>query len=503
MNRTNAGNTANDRMPELTLRDILAPLFRHRRIAIISFSGVFLCVICLAWFWAARYYVAKMQVVVEQDRSDPAVTAAQNAQFIINKGVSIDQISSEVALLQGQDMLRNVVTECALVDDNDWSVSDIFMPKDPALRGAMKREKAAVGLGKTLTVEAEKTSDVINVSYGKTGNPQKPACVLQTLGKLYLQKHLQLQRPTGSTSVFVEEAEKSRKALDLAETRLANFSREEGIAAPEILRTDMAQQLTASEAALYQAQQTISAHEQRIKNITRQLAATPPRSSTTEVSNSSNLLMQQLQASLLAAQLKRTQLLLKYDPAYRLVLEADQEITETQEAIAKAQDSKYVDKTTDRDPTYEYLRQDLAKTQADLASQKATAAALINSNRSMQVKMVKLDEQAVRQSALIREAKANETSYLLYLSKREQERTSDALDSKKIANVAIAVPAEVPLVPAHSPLSVMMLGFFFAIFIGIATAFGAEYLDPSFRTPAEVLETLRIPVLAAMPRKAA
>ena len=194
---------------------------------------------------------------------------------------------------------------------------------------------------------------------------------------------------------------------------------------------------------------------------------------------------------------------MKYDPNYVLVKEVDEEIAETRDAIAKASDLKYVNRTTDRDPTYEYLRQDLAKTEADLAAQRAASGALLNSIQGMRMEMVKLDQQAVTQSALLREAKADEGNYLLYLTKREQERTSDALDQKKIANVAIAVPAVVPLLPAHSPLLVMFVGLFAAIAFALASAYLAEYLDPSFRTPVEVSETLNLPVLATMPRKVA
>ena len=62
----------------------------------------------------------------------------------------------------------------------------------------MKQERAARRLAKNLKVEAEKTSDVIDVSYGRVGEPETPACVLQNLSKLYVDKHLQLLRPSGS-----------------------------------------------------------------------------------------------------------------------------------------------------------------------------------------------------------------------------------------------------------------------------------------------------------------
>jgi uncharacterized protein involved in exopolysaccharide biosynthesis len=496
-------NRPDSAMPEITLRDVLAPLFRHRRIMLIAFVCVVVASTVFAWAWAARYYRASMQVVVEQDRSDPAVTTAQVAQMNSNKTVTLDQVTSEVALLQGEDMLRDVVAACQLVEENSWSPTDIFLPGDKQQRMAMKQEQATRNLAKKIKVEAATTSDVIDVSYGRVGEPDKPACVLQTLGKLYLEKHLRLQRPAGSSDFFAQETEKYRQALAESEKKLVNYSQTEHVAAPDLVRADMAQQLAAAQAGLYQAQQAMAADQKRIDHEHAQLAATPSRSATSETSNSSYLLMQNLQAQLLAAQVKRSQLTLKYDANYPLVKEVDEEIAETKDAISKADDSKYVNKTTDRDPTYEFLREDEARTEADLASQRAAAAALVGTIHGMQAEMVKLDGQAVTQAALLREAKADESNYLLYLGKREQERTSDALDLKRIANVAIAVPAVTPLLPRYSPFLVMFLGVFAGIFVAIASAYVMEYLDPSFRTPQEVTETLRMPVLATMPKKAA
>jgi uncharacterized protein involved in exopolysaccharide biosynthesis len=493
--------SASENMPDITLRDILVPVFRHRRLVFITFGTVLGCAIFLAWGWAARYYKATMQIVVDQDRSDPAITAAQNGVVYNNRPISTDQVTSEVVLLQGQDMLRTIASACQL--DDVSSFFDVFGSGDVAAKKVMKQEAVARGLAKKIKVEVAPASDVINVSYGRTGDAQTPACVLQNLSKLYLEKHLQLHRPAGAADFFAEQTEKYQKALADSETRLANFGRVEGVAAPDLLRADMAQQVAMSETALHDAQQGAAADEQRIANIKAQLSVTPARSSTQEVSNSSNVLLQNLQATLLETEVKRTQLLMKYDPSYPLVREIDQEIAQTKEAINKAEQAIYVNKTTDRDPTYEFLRQDLAKTQADLASRKATATALTGSIRSMRSEMVRLDGQAVKQAALLREAKANETNYLLYLGKREQERTSDALDKKRIANVAIAVPPVVPALPAHSPWMVMFAGLLGACLLSITAAFIADYLDHSFRTPVEVAETLSIPVLAAVPRRAA
>ena len=498
----NQKNQGPEAARELTMRDLVTPVFRHRRLTALAFCATVVATSAIAWGWAARYYVSTMQVLVEQDRSDPAITTAQNPTTPTPRALTSDQISSEVALLQGQDMLRSVAATCGLAEPKP-GVLDVFLPQDPGRRQAARLETAAEKLGRGLGVEAEKNSDVINVKYGKTGDPRTPACVLQTLSSLYLEKHLQLRRPPGSTDFFTQEAEKYQKALTDSEARLTDFSRTSGIADPDDLRTNMAQQVASTEAVLYQVKQSIAGDQQRIANVQTQITATPERSATQQTSNSASVLLQNLGVSLLTAENNRSQILMKYDPSYPLAREADQEIAKTQEALGEAEKSKYVNETTDRDPTYELLREDLAKTQADLAAQQAAEKSLAGSVHNMNLQMVDLDVNAVQRGALLREAKADEANYLLYIEKREQERASDVLDKKSIADVAIAVPAVVPALPAYNPVLVTLAGFILAIFVAVAAGFVADYLDSSFRTPAEVADVLKMPVLACMPRRVA
>jgi len=485
----------------LTLRDMLRPLFRHRLVMLLTFGLVFLASIFVAWYWAARYYEASMQIVVGRERLDPAITPQPTA-AVQSSGIEpvADDVASEVTLLQGLDMLREVALACKLVNDESASWKGP-VSGGPEVRKAVATETAAKALAGSIKIDFQKASRVITVRYGTTGSQETAACVLQTLGKLYLDKHLRLQRPPGALEFFAQETDRYQKALSESENQLVKFSKAERVAAPEVLRASLAQQLVVAQGNLYEAHQKIAADQQRLENLKGQLRRTPPRSSTMETSLAANTLLEQLHTSLLASQLKRTQLLMKYEPSYPLVKEVDEEIAETNQAIADAEQAKYVNTTTDRDPTFEYLRQDQAKTVADLASDQARAAAVQSSIHDMQVQMVDWDAKAVQQSALLREAKANEESYLLYLTKREQQRTSDALDDRRIANVAIAVPAQVPLTPARNPSSVVFSGFLLAIFAAIAAAYLAEFADPSFQTPSEVEDALNIPILAAVPKQ--
>jgi uncharacterized protein involved in exopolysaccharide biosynthesis len=182
----------------------------------------------------------------------------------------------------------------------------------------------------------------------------------------------------------------------------------------------------------------------------------------------------------------------KYDASFPLVREADEEIVKTKAAIEKAREINYADQVTDLNPTYQLIQQDMARTRLDLATQRANSTAIANSVRTMDAQMVDLDGKSVKQTGLLREAKADEANYLLYVGKREQERTDDALDQRRIADVAIAVA-----------LQVTFGGLILAMLAGISAAYVAEFMDSTFRTPAQVTEALNIPVLATLPRQAA
>lgn len=481
---------------ETTLRDLISPLFRHRRLAVVCFACALLCSVAAAVL-LSRKYESRMEILVNRERLDPVVTTESTTQLPqMAPQVTEEEINSEVELLQSRDVLEKVVLACGLQNNvSSWWLTKMLPGHGPD----SVVSRAVEALGKQLKVKIVPKTNLINVSY-RSKDPQAAFGVLNILANLYLEKHVAVHRPAGSFEFFTKEAERYHEALQESEAKLSNFDSQEGLVAPDEERTNMGLKLADAVAALHNAQQSIVADEHRIRDVQSQMKSTPARSTTQQVSNSADLLLQQLQGNLLTAQVNRGQLLMKYDPSYPLVQQIDQQIKQTQVAIEQAEKTKYVNQTTDRDPTYEFLREDMARTQADLASQKATATALDRTIASLREKMVELDQKALRQADLVRENKANEANYLLYLSKREQERTSDALDKKRIANVALAIPPAVPALPVHSATLIGFVGFFLSIAIGMGAAYLAEYMDPSFHTPNEVVDVLRIPLVVAIPK---
>ena len=88
--------------------------------------------------------------------------------------------------------------------------------------------------------------------------------MLNSLGSLYLEKHLQVHRPSGEFTFFDQETTQLRHGLDAAEGRLNDFTRERGVVSAQYERDLTLQKASELEASLTQTQASIAETGQRI-----------------------------------------------------------------------------------------------------------------------------------------------------------------------------------------------------------------------------------------------
>jgi len=487
-----------------TLRDLLTVAFRHRELMVLSFLGILLGAV-LAGLLLPKQYEARMEILVKRERAYPVVTSESNPQQQVVANVTEEELNSEVELLKSRDLLEKVVLACGLYTPKAHSLWASLLPvaeaQDPA--GAASKDegipRAVRTLEKKLGVEPVKKTNLIAVTYASP-DPQLAAQVLAKLAELYLEKHIAVHRPPGAFDFFKQETQQYRIELASTEARLAAFGRESGVVSADLEKEVTLRKLHDFESDLQVTQATIKETEQRIRALEKQAASLPPRM-TTQVHTSDNpQLLQQLQSTLLNLELKRTELLTRFAPSYRLVQEVETEIAQTRAAISAAEKAPLREEVTDRDPTYEWVRSELAKARADLEALHARAAATAHIVKAYQETAGQLDQQGMVQHNLTRAVKASEENYMLYLRKQEEARISDSLDSQRIVNVAIAEAATVPAFPVRSTGFFVLLGGLLATLVSVASAFVADYFDPRLRTADEVEAVLNTPVLAAIPR---
>lgn len=477
--------------PAPTIRELAMVLFRHWKL----FAGVSGLVFVMAVIYAftGATYRAQVRVLVRRGRSDPPATAQQNAPLDFSRvEVSEEELNSEVELLKDDDVLRRVA------EANDLAAHDWLHWLRPNEEEAARVERAARRLANRLKVESIKKTNLIAVSYD-AANPQLAAQVLQSLSKFYLEKHMQVHRPAGQLHFFDQQTAESRRQLEEAQRKLLAFTKSQGVVMAAQQRDLVLQRLDAVEASYRQTQAEMSETAHRVQGLDAELAELPPRTITQVRTADNPELLRALKERLLDLELKKIQLLTKFEPTHPLVQEVEQQIQQANSAIAAERLTPVRDETTDKNTDYEWAKAEVEKGRVDmkgLEAREATTGTQLNEYRSL---ARQLGEDAITQDDLASSEKAAQDNYLLYVKKREEARMGDALDEGGIVNVAIAEQPVVPALPVWPAGAVVLAGFVTAVTSGAGAAFAADYLDPALRTPEEVLAYLEIPVLASLP----
>lgn len=477
-----------------TLRDLLAIGFRHKRAFLLCFAGILLGTLAAVLVLPSTYD-STAQIVVKRERVDPIVTPEKNDPAQMVGAVTEEELNSEAQLIFSEDVLRKAVVTSGL-DKRKSFLSALF-----AETPDQKISKAIEKMRGNLRVDPIKKTNVISITYS-AHDAKLAAKVLNNIVNAYIEKHVAVNRPAGQLQFFEEEVDRYKHDLDAAEDQLKKFSQEQGGVAPQISRDITLQKLNDFSASLEQTRAEMAATEKKIQELQSQAGTTPDRLTTQMRETDNGAVLQQLKSELLTLELKRTELLTKFQPGYRLVQEVDKQIADTRTAITAEESKPLKEQTTDRNPTYAWINEELAKAKSDYSALQARATATQAIVGVYQGKAHQLEVNGFVQQDLLREAKANEDNYLLYLHKREEARIADALDQTRILNIGMVQQPTVPLSPVRSPLMFGLVGILMAGMVSVGLVFTREYLDTSFRTPSEVLSELNIPVLAAVPLSA-
>jgi uncharacterized protein involved in exopolysaccharide biosynthesis len=181
----NDSNSPVSQRDSASLRDMVAPIFRRRRLALLWFSGIVLGTI-LAAFFLANYYQVDFEILVERERQDPLVTTEQtNQPSQPASEVTPEEINSEIEILESGDLLQKVVLANGLQEREKHSLASLLFPKQS---DAEYLAKAVKRLDKSLTIAPVEKSNNISVRY-RSSDPKLAYRVMNSLANLYMEKN--------------------------------------------------------------------------------------------------------------------------------------------------------------------------------------------------------------------------------------------------------------------------------------------------------------------------
>jgi protein tyrosine kinase modulator len=471
-----------------SVRPFLESAFRFRGLWITAVLSVVALSVAFVLF-IPREYQSKMNILVENARSNYQITPQRTSGVIEVNSVTEEQINSEIQVLRSRD-LANIVVDPRR---NSESISTLSPEQ---LRA---HDKAIEKFEKHLSVEMVRKSNIIDVTY--TAND--PATAKQMLSRLltaFMAKQHKIGHPPGTAQFFATEAASYKQQLDNAQQQLAAYQQEHQIVSLPNTEETLNQQITETQNDLRGTDAQISEVSQSLNTQVAQLQHIPTRQLTQERTSPNDYSVEQMNTMLAQLENKRTSLLTQFTPNDRLVQEVNKQIADTRTALRNAEQTRSQEQSTNVNPVWEQVTSSIEQNEAERQALKARRAELTSQIQHLQGNLADTEGSTVAYSTLQQKVAELQNNYQLYAQKRDEAKMADAMDEDNILNVSVAQAPTFSITPSRpKPILDIVLGTFTAMFFASFMVFFAEMGRATIATPRELDACSRYPLLATVP----
>lgn len=482
---------------EATLRAVYRAVFRHRRKAALFLLGV-ISVTVLITFFGPRAYRSEGKLFVSLGREnvtpDPTATLGKEPVFSFPHSRE-SEVNSVVEVLKSRALVDQVVDRVG-----PGAVLASAGPLLPSQAGRLSdRDRAVVKLGKMLSVEPVRKSNVIRVTC-EAHEPELAQAVVTKLIEAYLDQHVHLNRAAGAHEFLGEQTERLRLELVGREEQLRKLKSATGLASPQTQRELLVTRIARLEDDLLHASDEIAVAEATVGVLRDKLSSLPRTQVTAETTGYADMGTDAIRETFYTLQLKEEELRSMYTEAHPRMREFRQQTA----AAAQLLDQQQRDRTqvtTAPDRRFEEAQLTLLEKEQSLASLQAKAGTLRTQLDGLREEQKALNENELRVADLQRDIELLDENYRKYATNLEQARLDRALEIEKISNINVVQPATYDPKPIRPRKAVnLLLGLVVGVLGGLGIAVVAEYLDHSFRTPEDVETRLELPALVSIPR---
>lgn len=448
------------------LRQIVAEaVFRRGTVVLTTFFLVF-GTVCLATMLMHKRYEAKAKLLVQNVRTAAQLTTSSVDHLVSQGDISPAEINTEVDLLESDG-----VASRALATDGSKYAPEY-------------RSKYLQRFHRQLTVEAVHQTDVINLAM-LGSSPEAAERALQSLIDAYFEERAGTARNSGAAEFFSAQLQGKSRQLDADQAALTAFEMQHGIADLDDQTKLQVSRLSTLQDELARIQSLLAAQQDKVAAERQELASTPPRSQTQVRTITNQYSQERLNTSLVELRNRRSELLQRYVPTDRQILEIDDKIATTRKAINEASDHPAGEESTDANPLWVQLSTQIATAGSEVNGLLGQKGELEIQIREAGQRLRDLEASTAGYNDLRRKLQQSQADYALYAQRRDEARISEALDRQKLFNVAVlqgpfasteAVRPKPILYMTTAAVLGLLLGVFFAVYADLA---GGEVHTPS------------------------
>lgn len=456
-------------------------ILKKRKYLSLSVSLAVLSVFTWGSFILPRSYEASSTVFIQRSSvMDPLI-----------KGVGVSgSMEERLRTLRDSIMSRNIIER--VIKKLDLDVAAKTPNKFESLVENI-RNNIAISVKSTRGKEA---TDLFIVSY--TGSdPRKVRDIVNTLVSEYISENLGFRRSDayGAFEFIQSQVAEYKGKLEESDKKIREFREKNPQMVPQS-ETTLLGRMESFQTSKIETDIKLKELLRRRDNLRKQLSGEKELTVTVVTRDGSP----QGRLSHLNSQLVLLQS--KFTNRHPEVIKIRGEIEELKRQVAeeKSAPEGANSETATLNPIYQQLREDMAKTDAEIESLKARSSELSNQQHATQSLLGRMPREQEEWTKLQRDRTVYQKIYDELMQKLENARVSKDLElTDKNENFRIVDPAILPRMPVKPDrVKMILMGLALGIASGLGAAFGLESLNHSFKDDDSVEKTLRVPVLISI-----
>lgn len=342
------------------------------------------------------------------------------------------------------------------------------------------RERAIIRLKKKTKIEVNKLSYVIAVSH-ETHSPELAQEIVAALMDEYIKLYARTHRPARGSEFLLQQVQEAEASLSATEKEFEAFKTRTGLMSVDDQRRLFVDRINRLENELLDTTSALKATESEVKALTGLLDDIPASQPIAKTSGAGNDGIDAMREELFRLQMRREELVAKYNEGHPNVREIDQRLEKTQDAFDSAA-SGIIEQVEGPSKLYEGARLQMVQRRPSLDALRAKADELGRQLESARSEIAAFNDNETMFLRLQRQEELSKENYLRLRRVLQQAEMDYAMQAESLSNLSVFQPASLnpkPYRPSKllNGMAGMCLGAMCAVSLAVLRDFRRQYLS--------------------------
>ena len=463
-----------------SVREFLHILFKRKRFFVIAFAMISLPIIAFA-LMRTPDYLARAKLLVIGSRSYLHLSPQDSKRTTQIPETQV--LNAEVENLKNRSFLLAAAERLQI---------DIV---DPVPEDRNQRNRAtARAMYQDLRITPFPQSPMIEVAF-KHVDKNKAAAVVNTMVDTYLEYHPTLYESPDIAKFFEKRSDRLELELRKRERRLDLYQRRTGIVALAQQKDETVRQMMASELALSETNAQVEQTDQLISKLEEAMQDEPEKVAS-DVDMVDNPVARALEERIGILTVELSDLQQKYTDADRRVQDKKSQITELRSKV-KSQPARIVG--TERfqlNQVRQNLSEELLRARANRGALVAKSHSLQQNVKDFNLRLGEITKRGYKLQELDDAVQQARVNLQASVQRSQEAQLSLDMSHEKLDTIRIVDRADPPAKPDNDQtMLTIIIALIAGAGVGIAGAFGLEFLYQTYHFSSDIERELELPVL--------